>query len=378
LRTSRTERARLFAWAARSLAVTSLVLVAPFASAQSGDADQARANELFQDARTAFLAGDYAKACPKYEEVVRLRPGLGARVGLGDCYRKMGRLARAWEVYRGIANDAPDLAARAKSWADGSTARKRGKEAETRLAEIEPHLGWITIAIAEPVAALPNLAVHLDGVAVDKARLGVRLPAERGEHVIDASAPGKRAWEKSVAIAEGAELTVAVQALDDEGTPAGPVDKPKEGGGANPPLGGGTKPPPDGGTSLGKPLPPDKTEPIVPKDEFFSTQRKIGLGLGIVGVGAVGVGAYFGLRAWDKRDASEVDGHCEGNLCDEVGLPLRRESYQAGKVSTGLFIGGGVVFATGLALFLTAPKRARSSGTALIVGPSAILWTGRF
>jgi len=342
---------------------------------------------LFQEAREAFIAGDYATACPKYEEVVKLRPGLGARIGLGDCYRKMGRLARAWEVYRAIANDAPELAKKAKTWADGSTARKRGQEAETRLKELEPHLGWITIAVPAPVASVPSLVVHLDGAAVEGARLGARLPAEKGDHVVDASAPGKKAWEKTVGIAEGAELTVTVPALEEEKPPP-PVDtRPKEnpnpstngangtnaGNGASGPTGPRAG---EGDGTTGPRVGPDVTTPIVPKDGFFSTQRAVGLGIGIAGLAAGGVGAYFGLEAMRLRDESEKDGHCEGNVCDPKGLPIRQESYKNGNLSTGFFIGGGIAFATGFALFLTAPKR-KATASAIIVTPSSILWTGR-
>ncbi len=367
------------AWFFPSFVALGVVLVATGARAD-GPADEARANALFQEARTAFIAGDFATACPKYEEVVRLRPGLGARVGLGDCYRKMGRLSRAFETYKAIVDDAARITATSKSFTEKSTAQKRGAEAQSRITEIEPRLGWITVAIAEPVAGLPNLVVHVDGVPLPRERFGSRLPAERGEHVIDASAPGKKPWEKSLAIAEGAELTVAVQALEDEAVTPPEPKKPLE---TKMPLEtqAGTSLPPAKVTFSGPQgsVPPD-TKPLIPgpKDEFFSTQRVVGLSLGIMGLGAGGVGTYFGLRAAQKRDESEVDGHCNGNVCNEFGYEARKDAYDSGNLSTGFFVAGGVALAAGFALFLTAPRRAKPASTAILVGPSAFLWMGRF
>ncbi|MRG96724.1 tetratricopeptide repeat protein [Polyangium spumosum] len=367
------------AWFVRSFVALGVVLVAAGAGA-ADPAGDAKVNALFQEARAAFIAGDYATACPKYEEVVRLRPGLGARVGLGDCYRKMGRLARAWETYRAIVDDAARIVATSKSFTETSTARKRGDEAKARMGELEPRLGWITIAVPEAVAALPNLVVTLDGVPITREVFGTRIPTERGEHVIDASAPGKKPWEKGLAIAEGAELTVAVQALEDEAAPQPEPKKPPEAQQNEPASGLGTPPStpfldPAQGPRVSPA--PDRI-PEAPKDGFFSTQRAIGLGLGVAGLGAGAVGAYFGVRAMQKRDESEIDGHCNGNVCNELGYDARKDAYQSGNLSTGLFVAGGVAFAGGLALFLTAPKRSKTQTSSIILGPSSFLWTGRF
>ncbi|MDI1476823.1 tetratricopeptide repeat protein [Polyangium sp. y55x31] len=368
------------AWLVRSFVALGGVLVASGARA-ADPADEARANTLFQEARAAFIAEDYATACPKYEEVVKLRPGLGARIGLGDCYRKMGRLARAWETYRGIVDDAARIASTSKSFTEKSTAQKRGNEAKSRMGEIEPRLGWITVTVPEAVLVLPSLVVTLDGAPLAREVIGTRLPAERGEHVVDASAPGKRSWEKSLAIAEGAELTVAVQALEDEAAPK-PEPKPSPETKQEPPKGTNAATPPTPPTTQGPSGPREIRAsdriPDTPKESFFSTQRIVGLGLGIAGLGAGAVGTYFGLRAIEKRDESEVDGHCAGNTCNEFGYDARKDAYQSGNLSTGLFVAGGVAFAGGLALFLTAPKRTKTQTTSLVVGPSSLFWTGQF
>lgn len=363
----------------RALVVASICLGARSVYAEEV-VDEQKVNALFAEAREAFAAGDYGTACPKFEEVVRLKPGLGARIGLGDCYRAQARLAKAWEVYKAVVDDVPDLVKRAKGFSEQSKVKKRGEEAQSRIKEIEPKLGWVVLVVPEPVLSLKDLVIHLDGITVAPTKMGVRLPVDRGEHVVDVAAAGKKPWEKTVALVEGAELSVAIQPLEEDVPPVKPVDPPvKTGPDPNsqpnpvtnpiPPI-GGDKPPPGGNP------PPRDAKP----DEFgfFSTQRILGLSLGVVGAGGMIAGAVFGGQAISKRDASEADGHCIGNRCDAIGLPLRQDSYNAGRASTGFFIGGGVALAAGVALFLTAPKRMSPVQTTFVVGPSSVHCIGRF
>lgn len=363
----------------RGLVAASICLGAVSASAEEV-VDEQKVNALFVEARDAFVAGDYATACPKFEEVVRMKPGLGARIGLGDCYRAQVRLAKAWEVYKAVVDDVPDLVKRAKGFAEQSKVKKRGEEAQSRIKEIEPKLGWVVLVVPEAVLSLKDLVIHLDGMTVAPAKVGVRLPVDRGEHVVDVAAAGKKPWDKTVALVEGAELSVAIQPLEEDVPPVKPVDPPvKTGPDPNsqtnpvtnpmPPI-GGDKPPPAGS------LPPRDAK----QEEFgfFSTQRILGLSLGVVGAGGMIAGAVFGGQAISKRDASEAGGHCIGNRCDAIGLPLRQGSYDAGQASTGFFIGGGIALAAGVALFLTAPKRMSPVQTTFVVGPSSIHCIGRF
>lgn len=324
------------------------------------------------------MAGDYAAACPKFEEVVRLKPGLGARIGLGDCYRAQSRLAKAWEVYKNVVDEVPELVKKAKGFTEKSTVQKRGDEAQARIKEIEPKLGWVVLVVPEVVLGLKDLVIHLDGVVIDRAKFGVRVPVDRGEHVVDVSAAGKKTWDKTVALVEGAELPVAIQPLEDDvplvktgqtEPPVNTTNTPKPPTEPNPPV-GNDKPPPQVGQ------PPADAKPD--ENAFFSTQRIVGLSLGVVGVGAIVAGAVFGNRAIEKRDESEAGGHCVGNRCDAIGLPLREASYDAGNASTGLFIGGGVALAAGVAFFLTAPKRPLPVQTTVVLGPSSLTCIGRF
>lgn len=337
--------------------------------------DEQRINVLFAEARAAFVANDFAAACPKFEEVVRLKPGLGARIGLGDCYRAQGRRAKAWEVYKAVVDDVPSLVKQAKGFTEQSKVKKRGEEAQNRINEIEPKLGWIVLVVPEAVTSLEGLVLQVDGLKIDKAKFGVRMPVDRGEHVVDVSAQGKKTWDKTVALVEGSELSVAIQPLEDDIPPV--KTSPTEPTGPGPTE---VKPPPGPIVPVGgnKP-PPDTTKPAPDeKNEFFSTQRVVGLGLGVVGTGVLIGGAVLGGTAIEKRDASEAGGNCVGNRCNDIGLPLRQESVALANASTGLFVVGGVAMAAGLTLFLMAPKRTAPVQANVVLGPSSLYCVGQF
>jgi hypothetical protein len=337
--------------------------------------DEQRINAIFAEARAAFVAGDFAEACPKFEEVVRLKPGLGARIGLGDCYRAQGRLAKAWEVYIDVIDDVPDLVKKAKGFTEQSKVKKRGDEARDRIKEIEPKLGWMVLVVPEAVSNLDGLALQVDGLPVERTKFGVRLPMDRGEHVVDVSAKGKKTWEKTVALVEGAELSITVQPLEEETAPTktGPTENPLP-----PPT--EVKPPSDSSGPIGANKPPPDTIKPSPetKASFFTPPRIVGLSLGVVGAGVLVGGAVLGSTAIEKRDASEAGGNCIANRCNEMGLALRQESLAAANASTGLFVVGGVALAAGLTLILIAPKQTAPVQANVVLGPSSLYCVGRF
>src|SRR5262249_52344626 len=115
---------------------------------------------LYEEATKAMDKGNYADACPKLEEVVRIDPGrIGPRIELGNCYAAMGRLASAWARYR-IAESAAQRANKAE----------RQKEAHDRAEALEPKLARLTIVVPDAVRALPELEIRHDGLVVGPAQ----------------------------------------------------------------------------------------------------------------------------------------------------------------------------------------------------------------
>src|SRR4051812_3545929 len=88
---------------------------------------RASATALFDDARKAMAAKDYAAACPKLEAAQRMDPGIGILYNLADCYEHVGKTASAWSTFREVAAEAAN-----KGQSD------REKISRARAAELEP------------------------------------------------------------------------------------------------------------------------------------------------------------------------------------------------------------------------------------------------
>jgi hypothetical protein len=328
--------------------------------AEARASDEAEVNDIFKQAREAYLAGDYATACPKFKQVVERKPGLGARLALGDCYRQMGKPALAWEVYESVAADAPTSAARADKTGERETARKRAEEASARMTELAPKLAWLKVVVPEALRGVEGLEVARDGDLLPAAQWDKPRPIEPGAHRIQVFAPGKKPWQRKLEIdAPGREESVAVPPLEEE-----PMGVFRE---EAPPLPPPPQPPPAKADTTG-----------AARESRLGAQRIAGIAVGAAGLAAGGVGLGFGALALAKRNQSEAAGHCNGNLCDDVGFPLRAQSYRAGNVSTVLLLVGGVAFAGGVTLFLTAPHSAKLGTTAVVVGPGSVGLAGRF
>src|SRR5205807_91874 len=91
---------------------------------------------LFLEGRKLAAAGDYAAACPKFEDSYRLDPGIGTNFNLADCYEHRGLIASAWARFL-------DVAAATK--AVGQSERER--VARARAALLEPKLARLTLEV---------------------------------------------------------------------------------------------------------------------------------------------------------------------------------------------------------------------------------------
>ena len=143
-----------------SIAVTIPALTAhaqPEVPAQQG------ALVIWDAALVAMDNHDYAAACPKIEEVIRLRPdGLGAKLKLAECYEGAGRLASAWRMYLLI-----------EPLAEEANQPDRKKTAHDRAAALRPKLATVTIVVPDAVRALPGLEIKCDDKVVEPAETAV-------------------------------------------------------------------------------------------------------------------------------------------------------------------------------------------------------------
>lgn len=156
------------------------------------EADRARAEQLFLDAKQLMEQGKYVEACPKLEESQRLDPADGTLLRYAWCQEELGKLATAWVLFK-------DGLSRAKKTNNAA----RIKFAEEHLAAIEPRLSKVTIHVS-PVASVDGLELRWDGKALGKSEWNAEFPVDGGDHTLSASAPGRQTWTTSIGI--GKEL----------------------------------------------------------------------------------------------------------------------------------------------------------------------------
>lgn len=278
--------------------------------AASGEATPL-AQTLFEEGRRLMEAKQYAPACPKFEESLRLRPGTGTRINLALCNEALGRTATAWAQFKEVL----------------FAAKKEGNEAREAFAKehidaIEPRLAKLKI----DAEATPGMVIRRDGQEIPAAALGTPIPVDPGAHIIEATAPGYSVWSTNIELTAAAEVkTVAIPKLTPqpaaEGTAAAPPGAPAP----TPASGGG------------------------------DTRRIAGFAIGGVGVAALGVGVVLGiLAAGDASSAEDDAALCPGKVCSPEGREAVDTASTKALVST-LGIGVGVAaIGAGAFLILTA------------------------
>lgn len=311
-------------WLSLAAAFVATMLPARPAAAQNAQ-DKAAAEALFDEAKKLFLDKKFTEACPRFERSLKLDPGIGTRLYLADCYESSGRFASAWAMFR-------EAAAAAKSAGQGD----RETVARKRAADLEPKLFRLTLNVASPA---PGLKVTRNDVEERPETWNVSLPVDAGKYTITATAPGKKPWSGSVEIPAGpGDKSLSIPALEDDPN-AHAVETPKG---------------PPGGS---------------PPDTGLGTQRIAGLLIGSVGVLSLAGSAVLTGVAASKNSTAKAA--CPQPACsDASGVDAGKAAARLADAATGSLVGGAVLAAGGLVLFLTAPKRPASSAwIAPVVGP---------
>jgi len=295
-------------------------------------------------------ANDYATACPKLEEAVKLVPeGIGAKLTLAECYEGIGKLASAWSQYE-----------IGKSLAERAGQKERAERAAARAEALRGRLATLTIEVPEAVQKIPGVTVARAGAALGREQWGMALPVDVGSYEITATAPGYKPWTRNVEVLkDGESASVRV----DEIAPiecARPAEECK------------------------RPVAPVVVQRAAPETSW----RRV-LGLGLMGLGAEGLilGAVLGGLAIQKNVQSKAGGLCTAeDYCKPEGLELRSEAVGLGNGSTAALVLGGAALVGGVALFATAPastskgkeQKRPAVGAALELLPAGLRVRGEF
>jgi hypothetical protein len=321
----------------------SVAALAPAVRAQ--ERDSAAAQALFDQARALMKAKRFDEACPKLAESQRLDPGIGTQFRLADCYEQQGKIASAWVGFLDVA-----------SLAAASHQGEREKAARQRAAKLEPRLPRLTIDVPADNRS-DGLTVKRDGMAVGDAQWGGAVPVDPGDHVVVASAPGRRDYSATVSLHEGASATVSVPALQ-ELVVAAPAAQQVTAAPAP------VAPQPQA-------APPQPLEPGPPPPSHSTGPSTLVIGLGALGVVGVGVGTAFGIMASSKYDESKSNCRkSDENLCSPQGVDQRNTAFTYGNVATAGFIVGGLALAGAATLWIFGGSASEATPAGKTASPS--------
>jgi tetratricopeptide (TPR) repeat protein len=319
--------------ASRSPSLVSLILLvaaisstARPADAEPSAADRQAATVLFKDGKALLDKGKIAEACRKLEDSQRLDPAAGTLLNLAVCHEKEGRTASAWYEFT-------DALATARK----DNRPERIKLAEEHIAKLEPQLLRLTIEVPKE-SDVPGLEVRRDDAVLARAGWGSATPVDPGEHKIEAKAPGKLPWSRSVNVdATQATRTITVPALAAD---------------------------PDAGKMVAKepiapPVAPPSQEPTpVPATSTRGRNGVIATAVGgafLVGAGVVGLVAKSKWDEAQKTCPSVKD-------CDASGAAATKRAGTLADTATTVGVIGAVLTGVGVYLLSTAPSS--SSATA--------------
>jgi len=281
---------------------------APTAHAPATPAEAARsrmrderaafAERLFQHGVQLMKEDNCPAAVPEFLTSQDLDASAATLVNLATCYARLGRRATAWKTYR--------RAATAAAHEGDEPLRSRALQA---MSILSPSLTKLRIVTAN---RHESLALRVNGEPVGTYD-GVPIPLDPGESIVEAAAPGREPWRRSVTAGElGATLVIEVPELR-------PMRQPESTNGLRAPA-------------------------VV---------------IGGIGLAAVVVGSIVAVNAISNNDQSSS--YCRAGHCTAKGVDLRQRASTQAAVAT-YAIGLGTAFTVGgVVLWFVSPPAPKTS-----------------
>jgi len=328
------------------LATFALVGFASTAAAQA----PTPADAAFKRGRELLKAGKYADACIEFEHSNKLDPQLGTAFNIAQCSEKVGKLARALEVYR-------DLLAR-------DTNAQRKTVVADAIPKLEARVPKLVVkAATKPAGLLVTLQPAQSVIPPRPIEVNAPIEMDLGEYVIIAKGGGITDWTGTARIDTEAKTTTVELPVPApaEAKPQPIVSKPAE---------------PDDGDD------DDDDDDDAPPASGKSSRKLIAYGaLGLGGAAVIG-GAIFGSMANSKwTEAKDV---CGGTTCAtqadvDRANEIADDARGKATLSTVFFVAGAAAVATGVVLWVTAPSEHEVQVSAApTTGGAGVTFSGRF
>lgn len=306
-----------------STALGAAALVSLFSSAVLAEPtarEWAEWKRLRQSAQTAMHAGRAGDAVDALRRADSIHKSPTVDLELGLALAAAGKLVEARSV----------LGALAASTDPGVLVKRARDAAKKALVNLTPRVPSLEVTVSGAGGA--QVEVTIDGAKVST---GSAVEVNPGEHTVRATADGFSAAERSVRVAEGRRAPVTLELVAPNAVARSAKDVPGSSGSRVP-------------------------------------------GAVVLSVGGAGliVGAIFGGLAMSAAGSAKE--HCLGNDCTPAASDDISRSKTFGDVSTGMFIGGGVVAVVGIVLTIVAPGGKDTAGVAPFIGPATVGLAGRF
>jgi hypothetical protein len=283
-----------------------LVSASNVAIAAPNAKDKAAAKSLANDGRKALKDNRWADAMTALAQADKLDPSAAVEVDLAKAQIGAGKLIEAQQT----------LTAAVADETDGSPAARRARDAAQKaLAGLMPRIPTVTIKVKAGSDDGPKPHLTVDGVEIDSHGDAQVNP---GTHAIGASAEGYVSAEKELQFREGAHEKVTL-------------------------------------TLTPKPAQNDQAKAAPEKS---AGSRVPGAVVTVIGGAGLVVGGVFGGLAFSHANAAKSQ--CVNNVCPLGAASDIATSTKDGNISTGVFVGAGIVTAVGIVLLIVAPGGSKS------------------
>ncbi|HET7540304.1 MAG TPA: hypothetical protein VFK05_10555 [Polyangiaceae bacterium] len=291
----------------------------------------AAARTLAVDGLKLAQAGKCDEAIPKLERSEKLHHSAIVLSRLGECQVSEGKLVEGTEMLRKVLREPLP--------ANPSPAQTKAYErAQTVLDAAKPKIAGLTVSVSAPPGA--ELRLTIDGLVVANTLVDSELPADPGDHVVEASAPGYLKASARVTLGQADKKTIALKLEVDPNAPAPtPVAPGPEVAAAA------------AAQAAPKVAPAPVAPPPAPPKPPNHTAAYVSWGLGLAGVG---VGTAFGLMAMNEKH--DLEGTCTGNNCPPSNAGAIDSAKQKGNISTAAFAAGGLGLVLGTVFYFTLGK----------------------
>src|SRR5450755_1577873 len=168
-------------------------------------------SKLFDEGRDFAKAGKYAEACAKFDQSYALDNGVGTELNLADCHEHLGHFAQAWRYFDEASHRSTDNAGRAKFAHDRAVALS-AKLATAVVNFVDPNVVGISVTIS-------GRAVKANGVITER--------VDPGGIAVHVATPSKVLFDATKSAAAGATVIFDVPAAsveahhEDEAVPEG-------------------------------------------------------------------------------------------------------------------------------------------------------------